>query len=235
MTSEGGGKSDRLKPVPVKAGSSKSQASKSEIGEAEAVTSEPARYHRRENITDWALEQFRARYGDPSISKWDVFHYVYAILHHPEYRERYAANLRRELQRIPFVSATRDHVGTATPGCPAEQSSAALKGDGLGRPESRNKKTGRDDSLANHPAVMGEDASSGAAEAAPFQSSSAQANSRSHSASSGQAFDSVSGLASESTHSAQDDRVGVKAQDDRVKGNTGGAAETAQAQTPENY
>jgi len=31
---------------------------------------------RRENITDWALEQFRARYHDPSISKWDIFHYI---------------------------------------------------------------------------------------------------------------------------------------------------------------
>jgi predicted helicase len=62
--------------------------------------------HRRENITDWALKQFRARYHDPSITKWDIFHYIYAVLHHPEYRERYAANLRRELPRIPFASAT---------------------------------------------------------------------------------------------------------------------------------
>jgi predicted helicase len=59
--------------------------------------------NRRENITEWALEQFRTRYGDPSITKWDIFHYVYAVLHHPEYRKRYAANLRRELPRIPFV------------------------------------------------------------------------------------------------------------------------------------
>ncbi|MGC1107562.1 MAG: type ISP restriction/modification enzyme [Candidatus Acidiferrales bacterium] len=59
---------------------------------------------RRENITDWALEQFRSHYADKSITKWDIFHYVYAVLHHPEYRERYAANLRRELPRIPFVS-----------------------------------------------------------------------------------------------------------------------------------
>ena len=59
--------------------------------------------HRRENITDWALEQFRARYHDPSITKWDIFHYIYAVLHHPEYRERYAANLKRELPRIPFA------------------------------------------------------------------------------------------------------------------------------------
>jgi predicted helicase len=61
--------------------------------------------NRRENITDWALEQFRTQYNDNRISKWDLFHYVYAILQHPLYRERYAANLRRELPRIPFVPA----------------------------------------------------------------------------------------------------------------------------------
>jgi predicted helicase len=59
--------------------------------------------NRRENITDWALEKFRERYGDSSITKWDIFHYVYALLHHPVYRERYAANLKRELPRIPFA------------------------------------------------------------------------------------------------------------------------------------
>jgi hypothetical protein len=64
--------------------------------------------NRRENITDWALSEFRTHYGDPNITKWDIFHYVYAVLHHPEYRERYAANLRRELPRIPFVGGTAD-------------------------------------------------------------------------------------------------------------------------------
>jgi len=59
--------------------------------------------NRRENITDWALARFRQIYGDETISKWDVFHYTYGLLHHPTYRERYAANLRRELPRIPFV------------------------------------------------------------------------------------------------------------------------------------
>jgi predicted helicase len=64
--------------------------------------------NRRENITDWALAQFRAHYHDPSITKWDIFHYIYAVLHHPDYRERYAADLRRELPRIPFASVVKD-------------------------------------------------------------------------------------------------------------------------------
>ena len=49
------------------------------------------------------MEQFRTHYHDDRISKWDILHYVYAILHHPLYREKYAANLRRELPRIPFA------------------------------------------------------------------------------------------------------------------------------------
>ena len=59
--------------------------------------------NRRENITDWALAQFRTRYQDEAITKWDIFHYVYGLLHHPEYRERYQANLKRDLPRLPYA------------------------------------------------------------------------------------------------------------------------------------
>ncbi len=61
---------------------------------------------RRENVTDWALAQFQEKYGDATITKWDIFHYIYAVLHHQQYREKYAANLRRELPRIPFVGCS---------------------------------------------------------------------------------------------------------------------------------
>ena len=60
--------------------------------------------NRRENITDWALAQFRTHYRDETITKWDIFHYVYGILHHPDYQERYQANLKRDLPRLPFGS-----------------------------------------------------------------------------------------------------------------------------------
>ena len=59
--------------------------------------------NRRENITDWALEQFRNRYPDEIITKWDIFHYTYALLHHPAYRERYQANLKRDLPHLPHA------------------------------------------------------------------------------------------------------------------------------------
>jgi predicted helicase len=60
-----------------------------------------------DNITDWALTQFRTRYaaefaGSAPLSKDDIFAYVYAALHDPVYRETYAADLRREFPRIPL-------------------------------------------------------------------------------------------------------------------------------------
>ena len=59
--------------------------------------------NRRENITDWALAQFREHYKNEKITKWDIFHYSYALLHHPAYRERYQVNLKRDLPHIPFA------------------------------------------------------------------------------------------------------------------------------------
>ncbi len=37
----------------------------------------------------------------------DVFHYIYAILHSPTYRERYAEFLKMDFPRIPFTSDTK--------------------------------------------------------------------------------------------------------------------------------
>ena len=59
--------------------------------------------NRRENITDWALAEFSTHYRDDTITKWDIFHYNYGLLHHPGYRERYEANLKRDLPHIPFA------------------------------------------------------------------------------------------------------------------------------------
>ena len=59
--------------------------------------------NRRENITEWALAQFREHYKNDQITKWNIFHYTYALLHHPAYRERYQVNLKRDLPHIPFA------------------------------------------------------------------------------------------------------------------------------------
>ena len=62
---------------------------------------------RQENVTDWAVEQFENHYkkhrlNDVQITKESIFHYVYAVLHDPIYRETYALDLQRELPRIPL-------------------------------------------------------------------------------------------------------------------------------------
>lgn len=57
---------------------------------------------RVDNITDWALEQYQGKYGN-QVTKDDIFFYVYGLLHSTEYRERYAADLKKQLPRIPMV------------------------------------------------------------------------------------------------------------------------------------
>ncbi|WP_416670106.1 type ISP restriction/modification enzyme [Egbenema bharatensis] len=59
---------------------------------------------RIDNITDWGLTQFQTHYNDPSITKLDIFHYTYAVLHHPAYRTKYELNLKREFPRLPFYA-----------------------------------------------------------------------------------------------------------------------------------
>lgn len=66
------------------------------------------RYTRRDAITNEGLAHFEAAYPGEIISKEDVFYYVYGLLHSPDYRERYADNLSKELPRIPCVKSAND-------------------------------------------------------------------------------------------------------------------------------
>ena len=63
---------------------------------------------RRDALTDAGLAHFQTAYPDETISKEDVFYYVYGLLHSPSYRERYADNLSKELPRIPCVKTAAD-------------------------------------------------------------------------------------------------------------------------------
>jgi predicted helicase len=57
---------------------------------------------KQDNITDWALEQFRQHYDNQTITKEIIFYYVYAVLHAPAYRAKYEQNLKRDFPRIPL-------------------------------------------------------------------------------------------------------------------------------------
>src|SRR5690606_24421260 len=60
-------------------------------------------YIKRDGITDVALANFRQHYSNESITKEDIFYYCYGVLHSPEYREQYAADLKKVLPRIPYA------------------------------------------------------------------------------------------------------------------------------------
>lgn len=63
---------------------------------------------RRDAITDAGLAHFQEAYPGETVSKEDLFYYVYGLLHSPDYRERYADNLSKELPRIPRVKNATD-------------------------------------------------------------------------------------------------------------------------------
>jgi predicted helicase len=57
---------------------------------------------RIDNITDWGLKQIQTHYEDTTITKIDIFHYTYAVLHNPAYRSKYELNLKRDFPRLPY-------------------------------------------------------------------------------------------------------------------------------------
>lgn len=66
-------------------------------------------YRQVDNITDLTLQIYRRVYADDTITKDDIFYGVYGLLHHPEYRERYEADLKKMLPRIPHVASFREY------------------------------------------------------------------------------------------------------------------------------
>jgi predicted helicase len=65
---------------------------------------------RQDSLSDSALQTFRSHYavgesrGAKQITKDAIFHYVYAVLYDPIYRDKYAQNLKRDFPRIPFYA-----------------------------------------------------------------------------------------------------------------------------------
>ncbi|AXU43531.1 hypothetical protein C6W84_1060 [Acinetobacter baumannii] len=74
---------------------------------AEINTSD-GQYTRKDAISDEGLKHFQDAYPTETISKEDIFYYVYGLLHSEDYRTRYADNLTKELPRIPCVKKSDD-------------------------------------------------------------------------------------------------------------------------------
>ncbi len=81
------------------------EASETEAG---LWNSNTANYTEKDGISDKGLAHFQAAYPSESITKEDLFYYIYGLLHSPEYRNRFKNNLLKELPRIPAVKTFTD-------------------------------------------------------------------------------------------------------------------------------
>lgn len=80
-------------------------------------TTNEERWTQRDGITDWCLQEVRSRFaGAQSLTKEDIFYYVYGLLHSPHYRERFADDLRKALPRIPIVERAEEFIAFSKAG-----------------------------------------------------------------------------------------------------------------------
>lgn len=63
---------------------------------------------RHDAISDVGLNHFLQAYPEVRITKDDLFHYVYGLLHSEDYRARYADNLSKQLPRLPLPRKIED-------------------------------------------------------------------------------------------------------------------------------
>lgn len=75
------------------------------------------RWIQRDGITDWFLAEVRSRFsGAKNLMKEDIFYYIYGLLHSPDYRTRFADDLRKSLPRIPIVERVDDFMAFSKAG-----------------------------------------------------------------------------------------------------------------------
>ncbi|MBO6166930.1 MAG: hypothetical protein J6P13_01095 [Kiritimatiellae bacterium] len=64
-------------------------------------------YIKHDAISDFILQEFRKIAG-PRVQKEDIFNYVYGALHNPDYRAKFAADLKKQLPRLPLPKNRRE-------------------------------------------------------------------------------------------------------------------------------
>jgi predicted helicase len=85
----------------------KRDAGEGQLNFGDGTDAGDADYCRIDNITDAILIDYRAEFGN-WVSKDDIFYYVYGILHSPQYRTGFAADLKKMLPRIPKAPTVDD-------------------------------------------------------------------------------------------------------------------------------
>ncbi|MCZ0859711.1 DEAD/DEAH box helicase family protein [Methanocorpusculum sp. MG] len=73
-------------------------------------------YTRKDGISDFIYHKAHSQYADDSITKEDIFYYVYGFLHSKEYRQTFANDLKKMLARIPLVANKEDFLAFSRAG-----------------------------------------------------------------------------------------------------------------------
>ena len=82
-------------------------ARQEELSFTEDVAEARGEYRRVDNVNPATVAEYRAAYGG-EVTSDDVFYYVYGLLHSTDYREAFAADLKKMLPRIPKVPGAED-------------------------------------------------------------------------------------------------------------------------------
>ena len=75
----------------------------------ELFSEQASGYRRHDAITEYGLRHFCSAYPSETISREDIFHYIYGLLHSEDYRSHFAANLAKGLPHIPCVKPVEDY------------------------------------------------------------------------------------------------------------------------------
>ena len=83
-------------------------AKSNDMFDADDNQSDEPGYRRIDNITDEALAKFQNQYGDASLTKDDLFAYIYGVLNHRGYQEKYKNNFAKDFPRIPWLDKYKE-------------------------------------------------------------------------------------------------------------------------------
>ena len=73
-------------------------------------------YERKDNISGDFLNEIQQKYNENTITKEDIFYYIYGILNNDNYKTAFADDLTKMLPRIPFIENFNDFVGISALG-----------------------------------------------------------------------------------------------------------------------
>ena len=82
--------------------------SREATGRQTSLEMEEAKLNRVDNIPEETVTRFRSHYRDKTIDGDAVFYYVYGLLHSPDYKTRFSADLKKMLPRIPLFGTIKD-------------------------------------------------------------------------------------------------------------------------------